>query len=433
MKVALNYGASDFFEKVALKPFTRKKLEEQLEKKRERAHEPDNAGLHEKGLNKINEHLKSMARNGVHCANDQELEFYVHLSLTHALKNPVFSIKLHSVELEFEEYIPQQFPKNFTSPVNYSNRGFINTDDMGLLVDDIPRSLSGVSAQTLGIAATTLSPVDGSQVNQYRLFNYVINGQSVWFHLKRNTPPASKIKAIYAKVLGAEYIKDLEEVLTDTTKTTAVDGLSKQILIAHSQHGYLSVSPSFNHNMISLSNKLKYAKGKLASFTKQQIGGTKPGNVSYQALLEQGELNQFSMRFPEVSNKPTRKQNVLAKQGILDIQSSVDSCQRCIAMYGQSGINQQIKTLEERIAYYLVSNATEQLLLLNESEIEVTHATTAAVLARWQDPLYVKTECRNAMKNLILKNLREHKQFDASDLLSNNFINALEKEIIAHV
>lgn len=433
MIVALDYGASDFFEKVALKPSIQSKLQEQLAKKRERAEDPGSVKLVEKGLEKINEYLKSMARNGVLCTNDPELIFYVHLSLTHALKNPVLHIKLHGVELEFEEYIPQSFPKNFSSPVNYSNRGFINTEDMGLLVDDIPRSLSGVSAQTLGIASTTLSPVSGSQVNQYRLFNYVINGLSVWFHLKRNTPSASTIKSIYAKVLGTEYTKNLDAVLTMPTKISAVDGLSKQILIPHSEHGYLSVSPSFNHNIINLSNKLKYAKGKLASFTKQQIGGNNPHNVSYQVLLDQGELNQLSMRFPEVSNKHLRKQYVLATQGILDIQNSVDSCQRCIAMHDQSGINQLVKKLEERIAYYLVSNVAEQLLLLNESDIDVTHATTAAVLTRWRDPRYVKTECRNAMLDLILKNLREHKQFDASKLLSNNFKNTLEKEIMAHV
>ena len=43
----------------------------------------------------------------------------------------------------------------------------------------------------------------------------------------------------------------------------------------------------------------KHEKGKLVNATEAKYGGTKPGNVSYTALLNAGSMMAFEMRFPD--------------------------------------------------------------------------------------------------------------------------------------
>ncbi|MFC4700969.1 hypothetical protein ACFO4O_12420 [Glaciecola siphonariae] len=434
MQIQINIPRTKFLEHLRMNDTLLKKKSDALEKALAK-----NSSLVETGESKIDDYVKTLYRNGVavdvrSSSVQQDLNFWLHLSCVDALEKPELVLEESAVLLSFASYNGKSFPNNFAIPSNFSNRGFINTGDSSFLAEPIESSLKGISSSTLGLQTKTFSAVDGSNSKKYRHFNLFINDVSLFLHLKEKSELSRYISDSFIKLFGKEYCQDLSKYFTKPSEITYVDGLSKQINIPYNG-GYISLSPVFNHNVLPRLNRLKYVKQKRAHLTSKNLGGTKPGNISYTALLEGGSLTSFNMSFPNKSSLNQRMEYLFATKGLMDLRGLKQQITTCVDLQTKEGINKVVNSLRSKIARQLVRFAKSQLSSLAHFEQDIQNDLVACLVAWQKSPKQEQmnlAEYHERLFDLIISNLKSYRQVDAQSLLTQEMNIAIRNEVISH-
>ncbi|WP_130536746.1 hypothetical protein [Thiomicrorhabdus indica] len=382
---------------------------------------------------KIEDVVKPLYREGVECSPDN-VKGFIYLSNFEKLQDPVLTIFESHWVLEFNEIKNHQtvFPEKTRGCHNFTNRGFINTEDSSLFKPNARASLKGISSFTLGVNQRTFAPYDGSQSGVYKHLNLVLNNQSLYVHLANHSELEAEILMSLQAIYGKPYVQSLQDYLSHPApEITEVDGYSKQITVPFN-NGYVLVSPVFNHHNLQVFSRLRYEKGKLIDLNEKFLGGTKPGNVSYTNLLGGGALNQFKMPFPKESAANQRALYVLATKGHLVLSELRGLLNQAAKVMSNSEIPKlQREKMAQQSSWLLLQFAVSQveMLWLNQENFPIKPALLqifqgifapkskglgkADVMAFWQE--------------LILQSMRN--QDYAKACLTEQFVTALKEEV----
>jgi len=423
MKYILNVKYLGLIKSLSLKKETEKQIILGIEKEGKKSF----AGK------KIEDITKPLYRYGIYCSLE-DVKGFIFLINFEYLANPTLEIHEEKLVFTYDEIDASAskitFPDNTRGCFNYSTRGFVNTLDENILTQ-VDYDLKGLHAQTAGIHNRTFAPYDGSQSGKYKHLNFVLNDMSCYLHLAQQTELSSEIQKAFTALFGKEYVeKWLNFIESDTPKIDKLDGYCKQITVPFDDD-YVLLTPMFNHHVLQMTNELRYEKDKVVDLVQKQLGGTKPGNVSYTNLLASGSLNQFNMSFPKKTQSGRNQAYILFNKGVIPLYELKDRFVNLRDILANENIPNQNKTkaiqYAVRTLLTYITDKTGELLGFN-SEVDGPY------LEDLQNNYFGKTNKSSRLNfwlELFYRSMRANKS--AKSIMTDEVVKEIENEVQKNV